>query len=110
MMTVVSRKCKPETGRLAGLVAINSTREGGPPEFAPSNMTPKKILKGDVAVRGRTSRAGGGLAPIGVVSVAATGSDSPGAPLRRMYLQSRLFTAGGPPRRDGNVNILAEQE
>jgi len=36
MMTVVSRKCKPETGRLAGLVAINSTREGGPPEFAPS--------------------------------------------------------------------------
>jgi len=29
MMTVVSRKCKPETGRLAGLVAINSTREGG---------------------------------------------------------------------------------
>jgi hypothetical protein len=83
---------------------------GWPSVVRAIQMTPKKVLKGDVAVRGRTSRAGGGLAPIGVVSVAATGSDSPGAPLRRMYLQSRLSTAGGPPRRDGNVNILAEQE
>jgi hypothetical protein len=35
MMTVVSRKCKLETGRLARLKAINSTPESGLPELAP---------------------------------------------------------------------------
>src|ERR1700674_2816223 len=37
MMTVVLRECKPETGRLARLMAINSTPESGLPELAPSN-------------------------------------------------------------------------